>query len=483
MWRRIRINKVLEKLKDKTFVSLTVLAAVGILLRAYPHTTIPDLMPDDEYYRWLYFDHLIRTGQSAENVLLTPHLQFYLMYAVYLATEVNKLILFKYVNAVIGGVAVFAFYFMCAGLMNSKKAIYASMLYTFSEAMFYRSCYFGTTEPLSLLWMFLFFSFCLRKKFKSAAPLAVLMSVTHSLPFFFSAAMIATPLLIKKKTLPITMIVLLLFGLFLISPLSPDQRQTHHLISRLSQSFNLKNVFIYNLTDLLSGLLLYYPGTFLLGLFSIFKFQKSSRFEQIFLLLACSAAFFSLLFYNTAIFSPVRFIPYAFIPLSIFFANNYDEKILYFIIITAMLTAPYLGGGLQEVHNINDSLTAEEVDALNWLKENGYLKQGMNSTWWCDEPIRQYLAGVTYAYGKPFFYPPIRDLLNSTNIIGKNFQYVFISERMEKQAFFLEREPFIERSAETRVSAVDVWKNNSDWIEIYNKNGVKIYARNEEASN
>ena len=149
---------------DKVFMVLTVLAAIGILWRSYPHLSVPDLMPSDEYHNWIFVYWLVNYGKPL-SFFYTPHLEFYLMYLVHLLTGLDVLTLCKFTNPVIGGLSVFPFYFFASKPLGKRKGLLASLLFTFSEPMFYRSCYFGSTETLGLFFMFTFLGLYLRKKY------------------------------------------------------------------------------------------------------------------------------------------------------------------------------------------------------------------------------------------------------------------------------------------------------------------------------
>lgn len=525
------MNLTKRYLLDRSPLVLIILAVVGVIWNSYPHLMIPDLLPSDEYNNWVLLEVMIREGR-AFDFLLSPQLQYYFMYLVHLATGVSSKFLFRWTNGIIGGFSVFAFYYFASGLIDKENALYSSVLYTFSEPFFYRSCFLGSTEILGITFMFVFLGLYIRKKHVLMVPLILVSAYIHLAPFVLGISFLVADLVINKKRVRTALIIggavlLLVFG-----PFSPHRKQKIEILSAPFKSISINNFFIYSFNELIIIGGLSYLGFIALGSVTLPRIKSWNKTELIILSISTSFMIFSWLSYNSMIFSPRRMIVYMVIPMITSASRIIKKPFMYLLIISLMIIAPPLKG-TQTFVWANDAITKPELEAIDWLSENGYFDRSEWYFWFSDRTVTQavnpYLFFVrpdrdpesasyntkeeadrinefvsevhrdyeeflnytteltTIANSNSTDSPPT----NTTNppdpsskteetdpIVESPWKYIFLSDRMMKQAFFLIRDPINgERSKEVRRPIEDIWKDHPYFIEIYNKDGVIIYEK------
>ncbi len=512
------MNLTKKYFTDRPWLILLILAVIGTLWKSYPHLMIPDLLPSDEYNNWVLLEVMIREGRSFD-FLLSPQLQYYLMYLVHLATGISSKVLFRWTNSIIGGLSVFAFYYFASGFMDKEHALYSSVLYTFSEPFFYRSAFLGSTEILGITFMFIFLGFYLRKQYIKMVPLILVSAYIHLAPFVLGISILVADLVINKKKIRSALIIGGAVFLLIFGPFSPHRKQKIEILSAPFKSISVKNFFIYSLNELIIIGGLCYLGFIALASVTIPRIKLWNRTELIILFISTAFMLFSWLSYNSMIFSPRRMIVYMVIPMITFASRIIKKPLVYLLIISLMVIAPPLKG-TQTFIWVNDAITTPELEAIRWLSENGYFDISEWYIWFSDRTVTQavnpyiffmrpdrdpesasyntkeeadrmneFVSEVHRAYEEFLNYtdepiptpspdPDEPDIKVQDPIVDSPWKYVFLSERMKKQAFFLIRDPIGgDRSKEVRRPIEDIWVNHTYFTEIYNKDGVIIYEK------
>lgn len=490
-----------ELIEENPWVILLGLAIVGTLWKSYPHMIIAELLPSDEYNNWVLLEVMIREGK-AFDLLLSPQLQYYMMFLLNQITGINSITMFRWANGIIGGFSVFSFYYFCSAMLDKRQAIIASTLYTFSEPFFYRSCFLGSTEILGITLMFVMFGLYLRKKYLHILPFTLFSAFIHLAPFVFGLVSIVTPFLLSRKTLPKAALVVVAMVLLIFGPFSPHRKQKLEIFSSATNSISLQNLFIFSLPELLTKGLLSYLGFVALALITLPRIREWNKTEKSLLLISTSFMMLSWIGYNAMIYSPRRMIVYMVIPMLTSIVRFITNPKGLLLIVSLMILSPPLMG-TQSFVWVYDSITESELEAIDWLVENNYFAESEWHKWFSDRPITQAINPHI------FFFRPDRDpasasvstqeeleylnkfvdkihefyeafLNGSESKVEDDFpwNYVIISERMKKRSFYLVRDPAGgTRSKEIRIPTKDVWKDDPRFKEIYNMNGVVIYEK------
>ena len=441
---------------NKTFVCLSILAAIGILWRSYPHILIPRLFPSGESNNLAYVFWLVNHGGRAYDVFHVPHLEFYLVYFLHLLGANVERVSFV-INPIIGGCSVFAFYFFISKIISQKGALRASALFTFSETMFYRTCHFGSTEALGIFFMFVFFGLYVRKHFISSILILAVVPLAHVLPFLFIVLVVCLDLLLKGKILPALMICTISLIFLFNSFISPHRALTKKFLESISFSRAFSKMFLFSPLELVVSSR-FYLGTVMMLLLALVGFRKWERIEQEMILVSLVMFVGSTLFYDAGVISPMRITPYISIPLFSICAKVITKKSIIIGLVVSMIVSPLIGGTDRFVW-LSDAITEEEIVAIEWFEAEGHFEQGRIIYLYCDLPVKQYVQ--LYSYKK----------VNITHP-----KYVFISERMSKRSFSLIMQEG-KRTLDLRVPMEDVWSNSPSWKLIYDEQGVKIYER------
>ncbi len=496
----MKVGHLMDWAEHHRSIVLLVFVIVGTLWKAYPHMSIFGLMASDEYSSWALLEHLFRYDEPVEY-LIVPYLEFFLAYAVHLVTGLGSITIAKFINPVIGGLCVLAFYYLAVGFMTQREALLSSLLFTFSEPFLYRSCYFGSTEILGFLFMFIFLGLYIRKKHLWMITTMALMGYSHILPVIFSMTVVFLDTVLTKKKHKWAGIFFILVIIVIGSPISPHRKLVFNFYRVVTERgwsiLTLSNLFMYNLEELILIGLLGYLGFVALFIITIPKFRQWTGFERVILGVGIAAFLGSFVLYDTAIIGPRRFIIYITIPLLLVVPRIVNRKLLLPMLIVPMIISPLIGG-LDNFVFHGDSLTSEEIEAMQWLEDNGYwLTRGVE--WFGDWSVSQYIESHIYVNVERTYDPKgplnVADVLlrertmkeyvnetgsqNTTTFqsIG-SWDYAFISDRMRRRGLFIVPHFFGgRRPTIVRMPVVDIWEDSSEFKIVYDKNGVTIYER------
>lgn len=470
----------------KEHIYLIILAAVGILWRMYPRFLIPSILPTDEYNMLNIVARLVNCGNLCRP-FHNSYLEVYLIYAIHLLLKIDVWKTALFINPIIGGLSVFAFYFFVSGVLDRERSLLASVLFTFSEAHFYRTCNFGSTEALGLFLMFIFFGLYFRHRFTLASLFLLIIPFAHTLPFVFSVSIVLVHLLLRRGSqTSILVISMLLVIMFIVTLTGLLPAAMSRMLTLLVSNFSLSDTFMYSVPEVL----VYLPcfsGVVVMSVMVLLKFKEWNEICKIFFFVSVVGMIVSLLCYG--IVSPVRFLVYITIPLIFVVSEHVKDRKFFALLVVVMVASP-LVDGLDRIVLVPDSITAVEIEAVEWIMNEGYFtgkgKPGYNytryGTWFFDSTVHYYVCwygGVNRMSYETFLNYKDRNASWEFQL-GQAYQpcYVFLSERMKKGAFIVdwwENGTRIRRSVVKRVPIEDIWKDDLNFREIYNKNGVVIY--------
>lgn len=451
--------------KLKILIILSIIALLGILWKAYPHILIPRPFPSDEVNNLQYTFWLKQHNGVSADSFSAPHLTFYIIYFVS-SLGINPLTISYFFNPIISGLTTFPFYYFVSTKLTRNQSVIATTLFTFSEALFYRTAFFGSTEALGLFFAFTFLALYQRKKYIWSLFPLILVPLSHILPFIFVVGYVLVDLISQKRyKLPIAVLILTL--LFLFNPwFSPHKTQSYQIPT---SSLSLSKLFLYNPEDILIGIITFISSAILI-LSTLSKFKSFKKPDK---LLFSSLVFFatlSLLAYNTAVIAPFRFIPYIVIILIPIFFKVLDLRavaLLSILILTFSFTSPLIGGTNYYLWT-NDAVTQDEMLAIQYLGSKGIIIKDefiTNDTidgarfWFADTPSEQYL----------------RLLYGGHKSGNDHIYYIFLSPRMRTNAFFLVP---VEggRTRLTHRAVSDIWASNPNWIRLYPNSETNLYG-------
>ena len=460
----IRINK-------KTLIILLLLSMACLVLRLYPHILIPRMFPSGEDTNISYTTYLVGSNGIVADFFHVPQLEFILVYVLSILSKIDIYSIMFSINPILSGLTVISFFFFATKILKSdKQALVASALFVFSETMFYRTCYYGSTEALGILLMFIYLAIYVRRPALSI-PFLILIPFAHVLPFIFAGVLTTVDLLIKKKKL---ILICLVIGsiIFIFNPFFSPHRLITSAFSNISSNISLNKLFLYNITDIISV----FP--FLMGLVSmlllcLFSYKKASNLEKGVFVVLLFGLPVGLLLYSTGIISPIRLLLYISIPLFTMTARLLGNGIFFskkayviILIIIMMILSPLIGGTNYFLWT-SDSITQKEINAVDILASQGLFIYGNISNWYADLPMKQYLN----LYSGELMY-------NNYQNKPICFHYVFLSERMEKNGFFITTIEG-ERTIEERKPVIDIWaQNKTGWETYYYKEGLILKGWN-----
>ncbi len=470
------------------------------------------MIPRFLVYRWIHaeeisifltVDNLVKYGKVIQEGFY-PVMQQQIIYFVNQITGFDHVFLCQIFNPLIIALTIIPIYFFTKEHVSNNQTLSVCLLWSCSEALFYRSAHFGTTEILSIFFMVFVFYLYVKKYYVPMIGLIVLMPYAHLLPFVYTVAVLGIHRFLtgtKTEKILATGFCVSALG-FIYSPFF-----THNRISALLNpvtlisKFKLSNIFIYNFTDLLGGLKLFSGIIILMG-YSIHYFKKNSVESDSFSLLlftmtlvTCGLVGYSWIAYSPHLFAPPRLLAYFVLPLSIYFVKTVStEKLgkITFLVCLLMIIS-----GLSSMNRmlyLDTALTEDEWKAVEDLEEMGIITD--LSKWWTDYTVntalsskidRNMIWNVTANFTKINLRTKIRSNFYSTSMNKNNgvddngtnivypYHFVFLSERMKSNAFFIEQSD--QRSIHIRTPIIDVWGDNPDWILIYEKHGVLVYKR------
>jgi asparagine N-glycosylation enzyme membrane subunit Stt3 len=489
------VEENLER-RQRIIALLIVIAVIAFFIRASPHLFfIPQWSPEEEY-NYLIVKELISIGSTFQigSYPIFGHLIVFGIYTIS-GNSISPVVISQYINPVFGALTVIPLFFLIKKLSNEKTALLASIFWTFSETVFYRTSTFSSTEAIAFFLTISALYLYTRKKYVPASILIGLAFYTHLLPAVFAVLIIFTHQFyirsIKIKVLSIISISAM--ALFLLSPFNPHQRLASVIEPTvLITHFNPSNIFLYSFSDILIGLSVFL-GTVALGLLTIislvkYKIQNKLVFSM--LIVAFLVFVFSWIVYSPNIFAPPRLTFYFIIPLSFFasvlIVKSYQPTFIKYgvvaLIVSLMLCSSIVG--LRSMIWVQNSATNDEYSALDDLQNLGLLNINP-SRWWSDYPIRISITSRASLTNPDM---SINSAVNETDVINSSaqladqnatlnqntlFKYVFFSERMKKESFFTVYTD--NRTAQIREPLHDIWSNSSIWHLIYYNYGVKVY--------
>ena len=465
-------------------------------------------MPCEEEYNYMTVYDLVMTG-SPRQTQFYPILTHYAVYGIWTIIRINPITISQYFNPVIGALTIIPIYLLSKQFFNKKQSLLVCLFWTFSEASFYRTSYFGSTETLGFFLAISGLYLYRRKKYLFSSLFIFSSLMSHLLPAFFVVAVIFLHQIFTgtKKQKLISLFTVLGVILFINSPFSPHQR----LLSVINPSvifsqIDKTNIGLYSLTDIGLGISIF-SGIFILGIFTFWTLiTKGIQNKFIFsmLLTAIGLFVFSWISYSPFIFAPPRLTFYFVLPFSYYFiklfANKRDrivKTLIIFLICVSMVMSSVKG--LETVLWIDDSLTASEYKVLDELQKTGQIINVVD--WWGDYGVKVALSvrqpyTITWEVKveqtinipsvsltqnmseEDFGQTIIEDDMNKTMATKTKYKYIFLSERMERNGFFVVWGGVGgKRSLLVHKPVADVWKNSTMWELKYDKYGVKIYEK------
>lgn len=461
---------------------------------------IPQWSPEEEY-NYMTVNELITQG-ATKQVGFYPILEHLTIVSAYhiFGGLLSPIMISQYFNPLFGALTIIPIFLFIRQISSTKTALLTSVFWAFSEASFYRTAIFSSSEIFAFFFAVLALYFYSRKKYLSTAAMTGLAFYTHLLPGFFLVFAIFIHQFItqKLKVKIISIAVLTGVVLFLLSPLSPHQRISSVLnpLTILSH-FNVSNIFLYSIDELISGVT-FFAGLAILGILALASvvMHKKQNLVIFSTLIAAFAVFvFSWVVYSPNIFAPPRLTFYFILPLAFYASvllvkwrasSSYKmhfiaDYIVIFIIITSLFAA---SAGTHTMLMSQNSPAREEYIALDELDSQGYFDINPYY-WWSDYSIRIAItARSSFGFGPTTGVNETQLKLVSANLADQNatldsdtpFKYIYFSERMEAASFF--QIYTSNRTQQIRVSLHDVWTNSSIWQLIYHNHGVKVYGRN-----
>jgi hypothetical protein len=460
-------------------LTVGILAVVGFLIRAYPHLFLIPRWIIEETYNYQTVRDLIFTGSSPQ-VGFYPMFEHQVIYWVWVLTRIDPVTLSQYANPVFGALTAIPLYYVLRHYLSAKQSLLGCALWTFSEAAFYRTAYFGSTEALGFLLSLGALAAYQRKRYIFVAPLLLVGALSHLLPTAFITGVVFADFFLKaqlKQRLLILGVVIITIIVF-FSPLNPHQR----ILNSITPSAFLKgfgSFGIYSAYDLLNGLLIF-GGFAALAVSALIGWidPPKSRLMMIYLALAAAVFIFSWVDYQPNIFAPPRLTFYFLVPFIYYSSRWVGVKEVAMICAVCLMASWY---GIPTMLLTKNTATLEEFEALTEIAE---MKLIGNPGWWLsDYPITTSLSlyatnvglwetttnstALIQRAGK------VRTAFNTTDFIYP-YQYILISDRMLNEGgFFIENTP--QRSGRVVLTVRDIWATAPLWSLIYEGHGVRVY--------
>jgi hypothetical protein len=466
-------------------VRFLLLVLAGFLVRAYPHLLLVDRWIIEEPYNYVTVLDLINTGTTPQAGFY-PMLEHQLIWVAWLLTRIDPVTLCQYANPMFGALAAIPLYYLLRERFTESQALIGVTLWVFSDAAYYRSSYFGSTEPLS--WLFALSALALyrRRRWLPTVALLALAGLTHLLPTAYALAVVY---LDRMLVLPnrwravLGLSVVALVAAF-YSPLNPHQRivSTLNPVSLL-KGFILSNIGIYSLQELGLGLTIF-GGFVALGLAAALgRLRTRDRLMDVMGLVAGAVFVFSWLDYQPNVFAPPRLTFYFVVPFIYYALRVISGRTA---LIFAGVSVVALIGGTPMMLMTDVAVTDEEYAALGELSEMGLISD--LGWWFSDYPVTTSLALYasnvklwdidTSTLGLIQRTEKIRNLTTSP-IFVYPYQYVFISERMTSgRAYLLVNTDG--RTGRVTTTISDIWAGHPAWRLVYEGHGVKVYHYEEK---
>lgn len=467
---------------------LLFLFIAGFLYKMYPRFMVYEWIHAEEVYNFITVDDLVKF-RTARLSQFYPVLEHYFVYVLWFVTRINHKILSYIINPLLISLSVIPLYLFLKEICPEGESLAVCALWTFSESVFYRTSHFGSTETLGLLFMTVGMYLYIKKKYLFLIPTLVVMVYAHLLPFAYLVVVIIGHRLLTgtRKQIFIT-IALGLFGLlFLYSPFNPHPRITSVIaIDELLSWLSISNIFLYSLSELAMGVVMF-SGTLVLligGGMYVFVNRQTNKFMLSGLIVAFGLMLLGWFAYSPYLVGPPRLTVYFVIPLSYYIVKfiskiSSQKELLPKISILCFIMILSSYSGLPRMLYINDALTKGERLAIDELGDMGIL--GRTNNWWCDYTVRASLLLRSNDTVWTVEVDKIRIVNESLSLVNPLmshkpvFEYVFLSERMERSAFYILRNGT--RSTHIRKPVEDTWFDDPRWELEYHNHGVKVYGR------
>lgn len=486
---QVKMGVFVQYLFENTRLFLLLVLSIGFIYRAYPHMfLIPRWIAEEETYFMLVRD-LIETG-TVRQLKYSAAGESYMVYFVWLVTKINPITICQYINPLLGALTVIPMYFLVKKHLDKKDAYLVCLMYTFSEAVFYRSAHFGSPEISGFLIMVCALCFYDNRKYIPALLLVFLSFFFHLLPFAIGVGvMVCDTFLHKSFKHKLVVGFLCLASVFVFfSPLNPYQVIIRYInVYRLITNLSLENVFIYEFTEILDAIPIFL-GMLALLTMSVVGFWKIKRRP--------TGIFFSMLVIAVLIFiyswfgytgdpsmPPTRTIMYFVLPLSYYSLKfEWRKPLMVGLVCGLMVMSAF--NGMDVMLLIRGSLSLGEHKALDELQEMGLLDYPTG--WWGDYGVQ---VGTATRSKRGWTWCPISNLTymevtfeaanyEETFNRENGFTHVFYSERMKKRAMFLVFYGIEDkRTLVIRKPVEDIWCTMDEWSLFYDNYGVKVYEK------
>lgn len=471
-----------------------VLSVVCFFVHLIPRFLVDNWLATEEEYVYMIVESLL--GSNPEYAGFYPSLTQRMVIGLSLGGLINPEMIAKAINPFFVTLTLIPLYYLVKDKLTKSQTYTVLLFFVFSEAVFYRTAYFGSTEAVSFFFALSALAVYQKAKTKKMFALFVgLISLSlwsHILPAIFVVGTVFVHRFLfgNRKEKIVGLVLAISVALLLLSPFSPHKRivSVGNPLTLLS-NFSVENLFLYSGSDLLVGAQMFLGllALFLLAVPSVICSRKKSKLQFSFLAVAVLFFGFSWVAYSPQVFAPPRLTFYFIVPLAYFATltvwklfnyKNIKPLAIGFILSLMILSVSF---GLQPLLWVNNSLTNAEYQALN---DNKDIINNVNN-WWMDYPVRIAVTRMTInsisqsALNETEAIISSQSWINASDTLIANktgFSYVFYSERMAKEGLFIVYSEG-QRTQQIRKPVENIWENSSLWELIYENSEVKVYAK------
>lgn len=478
-----------HKYVTKEYIFLFGLCLLGFFIRAIPHLFIIPFLGVEEG-SILYFAKVLNTGNFM-YISKYPHFHIIFIVCLHRLTTLPLERVMFFWSPFVGSLSIFVVYHIAKSL-NYNIPILTSFLLTFLDIHIYRTTYTNSSESTAILIFLIFLYFFIKKKTLYYIPILFLLPFAHLLPFIIGVCLLFVNLVLPvgqlRKRWKHSLIFLL--GLCIVGIVSLSGYGLAQLkILQVFDKFNLRNLYIlYNFPEFVIIL------TTLLGSSVLFLVNFIREFRRRGLLLQMNCImlvfiFFFWLFYLATVISPFRVLVYIGLVSVISFSSIKLSKktVLFVVVIAVVMLISVSTNGWREHNHLSYNVTKEEIIALEWLREYDEKVNFFNLVY--DDTGMETVVALYKPLLEPFSNEStVTGVWRSTDITlfietedvsvldPYTKEYGIYSQRVG-QAWVYRRKLENGRIDYFSKPMPDVWKNVDKWMLIYDKQGVKIYAR------
>jgi len=494
---RLNILSIIKLKLTKDKIIFIMFFLTCFLIHLIPRFLVANWFVEEEFV-YMIVESLM--GNNPEYAGFYPSLTQRMVVGFSFFGFINPEIIAKIINPLFATLTLIPIYFLVKNSLTKNQTYTVLLFWAFSEAVFYRTAHFSSTEAVSFFFAILALALYQQTKIKYGFGLVLgclgLSLWSHVLP----AVIIAGTIFIHKflfsglKGKIIGLCLIIGVGLILFSSFSPHLRviDVGNPITMLS-NLSISNLFLYSITELFFGIKIF-SGLLILLLLSIPMLilkPKNHKILLSLLIVSILIFIFSWIAYSPQIFAPPRLTLYFVIPLSYYatltiwkiYKTNKKSLFIVGLIVTTMLISIF--SGLQPMLWIDNAMTKYEYQAL---QDNKDIITDVYD-WWCDYPVRIAITRITLSNIKHAPTNETKAIIdseifrnysatvtpNNANIVI-SFKYVFYSERMSKEGLFIMY--YGEgRSKQIREPIPNIWETSPFWKLVYNNTEVKIYER------